>query len=126
MRHSIILVFLLIAALSLTGCARQRFEPPASPVPTGSYLPPQAAEGEELLATVESREEAEEIAALYGIELVSCSEHVATFHTDEDLYAVIQRGKDNGWPLLEVNHVISLDDPVSPMSNKGDKMSRPK
>ena len=123
MRHSIIWVFLLIAVLALTGCAR-RLEPPASPRPSGSVQSPQAAEGEELLATVESQEEAEEIAALYGIELVSCSEHVATFHTEEDLYAVIQRGKDNGWPLLEVNHVITLDDPVGPVPDKGAKGSK--
>ena len=118
MRHSIIWVILLIAVLALTGCAG-RFQPPVSPMPTGSAQRPQAADGEELLATVESREEAEEIAALYGIELVSCSEHVATFHTDEDLYAVIRRGKDNGWPLLEVNYVITLDDPVSHAPKKG-------
>ena len=118
MRHSIIWVILLIAVLALTGCAG-RFQPPVSPMPTGSAQRPQAAEGEELLATVESREEAEEIAALYGIELVSCSEHIATFHTEEDLQTVIQRGKDNGWPLLEINHVMRLDDPVVP--EKGSK-----
>ena len=120
MRHSIIRVLLLIAALALAGCAK-RFDPPVSPMPSGSARPIQAAEGRELMATVGSQEEAEEIAALYGIELVDCSEHVATFHTEEDLYAVIQRGKDNGWPLLEVNYVITLDDPVSLAPEKGSK-----
>ena len=113
MRHSMVWILLLLAALALTGCA-DRFQPAPGPVPSGTARPAQAAEGEELMASVASREEAEEIAELYGIELVSCSEHIATFHTEEDLQTVIQRGKDNGWPLLEINHVMRLDDPVVP------------
>ncbi len=125
MRHSIIWIFLLIAALALAGCAG-RFQPTASPMPSGAAHRPQAAEGEELMATVESQEEAEEIAALYGIELVSCSEHIATFHTEEDLQSVIRRGKDNGWPLLEINYVVTLDDPVGSMPDKGSRGSKSK
>lgn len=59
-----------------------------------------------LIATVESREKAEELAELYGIELVSYAYQVAEFQTDEDPDAVIQRGIDNGWPRLDRNHPV--------------------
>ena len=119
MKPSLIWILLLLAVLALMGCTGR-----AQPMPTGSVQPLPAAEGEELMATVSSQEEAEEIAALYGIELVSCSEHIATFHTEENPQTVIQRGKDNGWPLLEVNYVITLDDPVRHAPDKGSKGSK--
>ena len=119
MRNSIIWILLLIL-FAFTGCAGRK-QPAVSPLPSASIQYPEAAEGEELMTSVESREEAEEIAALYGIELVSCSEHVATFHTEEDLHSVIRRGKENGWPPLEINYVITLDDPVVSMPARGSK-----
>ncbi len=68
------------------------------------------AEGEELWALAGSEEEAKEIAELYGIELVLYDQGVATFHTDEDPAAVIQRGIDNGWKALAVNKTGKLVD----------------
>ncbi|MBQ3193727.1 MAG: hypothetical protein IJB59_09195 [Oscillospiraceae bacterium] len=58
---------------------------------------------EPLAATVESREEAEELARLYGITLVDYSYGVATFDTREDPQAVIARGREQGWPELSLN-----------------------
>lgn len=66
----------------------------------------------------DTKEEAEEIAKLYEIELVNYSNCIATFTTDKDLQEVIQLGKDNKWPEIELNRVIYLDDPVEkPISN---------
>lgn len=59
--------------------------------------------GEELWAMVSSAEEAEEIAALYGIELVSFAQGVATYHTDEDPASVVKRGRENGLPAIAIN-----------------------
>lgn len=69
-------------------------------------------EGEELMCLCENEQEAKEIAKLYEIEFVYFADSVATFTTDKDLGEVIQKGKDNGWTKLSVNHVIYLDDPV--------------
>lgn len=59
----------------------------------------------ELICIAESQQEAEEIAALYGITLYNWSGHVAVFVTEEDLGAVIARGEENGWKPLERNYV---------------------
>lgn len=69
-------------------------------------------EGEELMCLCENEQEAKEIATLYEIEFVYFANGVATFTTDKNLGEVIQKGKDNGWTELSVNHVIYLDDPV--------------
>lgn len=75
-------------------------------------------EGEELMCLCENEQEAKEIAKLYEIEFVYFANGVATFTTDKDLGEVIQKGKDNGWTELSVNHVIYLDDPVlDPIEN---------
>ena len=63
------------------------------------------AEGKELLAIVKNEEEALIIAELYDIEFLEVKHGIATFHTDEDPREVINRGKENGWPLLEVNYI---------------------
>ena len=88
---------------ALGGCGRK-----AAPVPP---IAGDAAEGRELMGEAATREDAEALAALYGIELVSWSGRLAVFHTEEDPAAVIRRGRENGWPALEINHVITLDDP---------------
>lgn len=58
---------------------------------------------ENLLAWVESEEEAQEIADAYGITLCSYALNIATFHTDEDPREVVRRGKAQGLPELSVN-----------------------
>ncbi len=58
---------------------------------------------EQLMALVETEEEAEIIAEQYGIELASFSEGVASYKTDENPEDVITRGQDNGYPPLFIN-----------------------
>lgn len=115
-RWTVFCCLILAAAAMLTGCAgiRQGTAPmlrPSSEIPASNTFE-RVAEGKELLCTVESREQAEEVASLYGIELVDFSYSVAVFHTEEDPFEVIRRGEENDWPPLEVNRVITLDDPV--------------
>ena len=71
-------------------------------------------EGAELMCLAADEQEAQEIAKLYNIELTGFDSGVACFTTDEDPQAVIKRGKENGYPLLELNRIIELDDPVQP------------
>jgi len=94
------------------------------PVVSGSFIPvteedeataqsrasDDTAKSRELMALASSEEEAQEIADLYGIELVHFESGVASYHTDEDPAAVIQRGIDNGWPLIAVNSTNTLID----------------
>lgn len=58
---------------------------------------------EQLMALVETEEEAESIAEQYGIELTSFSEGVAVYKTEENPADVIARGQDNGYPQLFMN-----------------------
>ncbi|MDO4988923.1 MAG: hypothetical protein Q4E45_00295 [Eubacteriales bacterium] len=109
--------FLIALALSLMlpGCAKQ--EPAVQVGPMSEAVPialGNVAEGRELYCLADSQEEAEKLAELYGIELVEFSNGVATFHAEEDPQTVITRGKDNGWPLLSLNVVEQLTDPVRP------------
>lgn len=67
------------------------------------------AEDASLMAVVESEEEAMEIAEEYMIELVSFENGMALFQTEEDPYAVIRRGEENGYPPLSVNYVRTID-----------------
>lgn len=62
----------------------------------------------QLLGEAGSLEEAQTIAELYGITLVEYKNGLGRFHTEEDPRDVIQRGKENGWPELVVNHVGSF------------------
>ena len=58
---------------------------------------------EQLIALVETEEEAESIAEQYGIELVSFTQGVAGYKTEEDPNKVIAWGQDNGYPQLYLN-----------------------
>ena len=58
-----------------------------------------------LLAMVESEEQAEEIAELYGITLVRIDDSLAKFSTDKDLNELIELGRKNGWPPLQPNYI---------------------
>ncbi len=64
------------------------------------------AKGKELFTLAETEEEAKQIAQIYGIELVSFEYGVATFHTEEDPSEVVERGRENGWPPIEINHTM--------------------
>ncbi len=77
-------------------------------------LPPNTASDEtdtqatELVALADDDEQAQEIATLYQIELVSFSDGVAIYTTDQDPNELIALGKENGYPLLTVNHTLQL------------------
>lgn len=63
-----------------------------------------------LMALVDTQEEAQEIAELYGITLVSYENGVAVYQTDEDPFQVIARGDENGYPQLSINLIRTLQD----------------
>lgn len=67
-------------------------------------IPAEIAE-QPLMALVETQEQAQEIAELYGIEMISCEEGVAVYATDKDPYEVIDEGDKKGYPPLSVNYV---------------------
>ncbi|MCR4585038.1 MAG: hypothetical protein K5686_04880 [Lachnospiraceae bacterium] len=66
------------------------------------------AKGRELFCSADSEEEARAIAALYGITFVDFEYGIASFTTDEDPAAVVQRGKDNGWKSIEINYLSTI------------------
>ena len=109
------LVFPLVATLLIlcTACAGGSKEP-STPLESPPSSSPQMEhaehpiEGEELIALTDTREEAEALAVQYGIELVSWEQKIAVFHTEKDPFTVIEEGKRNDWPPLEINAVISL------------------
>lgn len=73
-----------------------------------SVVSSNVSKGRELIAAVISDEEAQEIAELYGIELIEVNYGIAVYHTEEDPKTVIQRGIDNGWPPVGQNRSSSL------------------
>lgn len=64
---------------------------------------------DQLMALVESEQNAEEIAYQYGIELIEYKDGVATFRTEEDPQAVIDRGQENGYYPLYLNYVRAIN-----------------
>lgn len=59
----------------------------------------------ELIGEAGSKEEAEEIAALYRIVLLEYQENIALFRTEEDPMEVIARGEKEGYPQLWLNDI---------------------
>lgn len=57
----------------------------------------------ELMAVVDSEEEAQEIADLYGIRLSSYAFGVAIYTTDQDVDALLKMGEEKGYPELSIN-----------------------
>lgn len=101
-------VMIMIFPFSLLfGCGgpekRKAEQVPVIPVPLEEYV-----EGAELLCVTDSLEQAQNIADMYGIELVEFSYGVATFHTTEDPRDVIARGKEKGYPELSINGYSEL------------------
>ena len=62
----------------------------------------------ELVALADTEEQAVEIASLYQIELLSFSNGVAVYATDQDPSALIALGQQNGYPVLSVNEKLEL------------------
>lgn len=97
-------VIIALFTAILAGCSRKPREMNAGEVT------PEYAQGQELFCLAQSQEEAQEIADLYGIELVSFSEGVATFHTEDNPVDVINMGIEKGYPLLELNGIMTISD----------------
>ncbi len=115
------------SAGSVVGGSPETITSPTGPALTGSTIPKLTeapdnetgllegesfrdfVEGKELLCLADSREEAESVAKLYGIELVEFSYGVASFHTTQDPPEVIRRGRENGWKPLDLNQIVYLD-----------------
>ena len=103
----------VLTTIGLTGCQEKT---PSATITLDAAKPSASTNTEretepmdgQLIASVQTREEAEKIAALYGIELVDFAAPAALYATEEDPQTVIQRGMDNGWPLLEINHTKEL------------------
>ena len=89
----------LVFAMLLSACGIRKEPVPSAPE-KGSY-----SEEKPLIASVDTQEEAEELAELYDITLVDFSYGIASFYTEEDPYAVIQRGEKNGWKPLSINGI---------------------
>lgn len=120
-----ILAVILLTVLLLSGCAQHNAVAPeqadklpakpkpvpTSPADTVEVIPSDrphsgssVIEGQ-LIALADTQEDAKEIAELYEIQLLSYSNGVALFYTEEDTDAVIARGLANGWPTLSKNSV---------------------
>lgn len=93
------LMILPLLLLTLLGCSRE--EVPLSPRETDTT-------GGRLICTAETEEQAQEIAQLYGIELIAFRNGVAVFTTEEDPWKVIRRGMEAGWPELSLDRQISI------------------
>ena len=111
-------LILVVLMLVLCGCRRSEqviYYPQETQETQNGWAPLQPQEdkipvGEDaqLLCMTQTQEEAQEIAALYGIELVAWYDGLATFRTDEDPREVIRRGEAQGWQTLELNHTVEL------------------
>ena len=62
----------------------------------------------ELTALADTEEEAQEIAELYQIELLSFSEGVAVYSTDQDPYELFALGEEKDYPPLSLNQIKQL------------------
>lgn len=108
MNKYLITVLLLLAAGILAGC---RSGKPVSavtkPLETAApqTIPDAVSQDAQLIAAAQTEEEAQSIAALYGIRLVDWGYGVASFYTEEDPRQVIRRGQEKGWPELSLNHI---------------------
>lgn len=71
--------------------------------------PDGSAAATELVALADTREEAEEIAELYGIELSAYSYGVATYTAaGKNIQELMALGEENGYPTLTINHESEL------------------
>lgn len=106
-------VFVLAIGLTVSTLSNPGGKPMSSEKPVQTNQPAavqnEYVEGE-LLAIVETKEQAEEIADLYGITLKSWNTtKVAVFVTSRDIYDVIAEGKEKGWPELSPNTIYHID-----------------
>lgn len=99
-------LLLLCACNSSTQELRLSDSPPeeaASQAPTDDTGPFAVSPTGQLMCMVDTLEEAQKIAELYGITLVEHDYGIAVFYTEENPREVIIRGRENGWPELSLN-----------------------
>lgn len=68
-----------------------------------------------LIADVDTKEEAQQIAEQYGITLVSYGNGIATYQTDKDPFEVIAEGEKKGYPQLSLNLIQEALEPTDPV-----------
>ena len=81
----------------------QKLEPPDKDAPPADSLEDDATMTTELVALADTQKEAERIAELYGIELISYSSGVATYTTDKNAQELIEMGIEKNYPELSFN-----------------------
>lgn len=62
-----------------------------------------------MIALADTKEEAERIAGLYGIELVNFSYGVAEYETTKNPQELIALGEKNNYPALSANNTLTID-----------------
>ena len=104
MKAAILFILSVAVVLPVFGFVKTIEVPFEQAVEKPSHFERQYADGKELLALVETEEEAMQIAEIYAIELVGFSNGVATYHTEEAPGTVVERGKENDWPEVFINY----------------------
>lgn len=119
----LVLGLILLTAVGLCGCGNrelgkvtadesipqlQKTEPADEGVSSTNTAENDTSATTELIAMTDTREEAEELAALYGIELSSYSYGVATYTTDKNALELMALGEENGYPALTPNYENEL------------------
>lgn len=115
-----VLGLILLTAVGFCGCGKDRqltrvsadesipklqmLEPADDDDSPAASADSDATAANELIALADTREEAEEIAELYGIELSSYSYGVATYTTDKSTVELMELGEKNGYPALSPNN----------------------
>lgn len=92
----------------LTACGTDREIPPDEPAIRDDTVFKTEEYAVELIALADTEEQALEIAELYQIELLSFSEGVAVYTTDQDPQELIALGQEKGYPLLSINQTLQL------------------
>ena len=98
---------LLLCACGQPAAAQRPAEEPKDFQSMGGSYP--TIDGERpLICLADSLEQAQQIARLYGIELVDYTEGLACFYTEAEPETVIAQGMEQGWPELSLNEVVSV------------------
>lgn len=61
-----------------------------------------------LMAFAKTREDAEKIASLYEITLLTYSDQIALYYTEKDPNELVKLGKKNGWPAISKNNPVTI------------------
>lgn len=67
-------------------------------------------EATRMMALADTREEAENIASLYEMELVDFSNGVAVYETTQDPYELMKMGEMKKYPTISIDHILTIDE----------------